>query len=152
MELRKQNISLRMSSVDLRKIKMLASRLYARDSDVFRFAIKTALARLAPLHELNAKGVELLPLFTEFGAELTHYFELDTERLETIVNAGLSDTVKRVERRDLELLALVGQEENYAMLKLRELIQRPVNEADGVASMLREYLFDKYFVTTPVRS
>ncbi|MBI3774787.1 MAG: hypothetical protein HY273_04410 [Gammaproteobacteria bacterium] len=151
MELRKQNVSLRMSSADLRKIKMIASRLYARDSDVFRFAIKTALARLAPLHELNAKGAELLPLFTEFGPELTNYFELDTDRLETIVNGDLSDSMRRVERGDLELLALAGQEEHYAMIKLRELARRPVNDENGVASMLREYLFDKYIAATPVR-
>jgi hypothetical protein len=144
MELRKQNVSLRMNSTDLRKVKQIATRLYARESDVFRFAIKTALARLAPLHELNAHGAELLPLFMEFGPELTKYFELDTERLEAIVNGRLDDTSKRVERGDLELLVLAGQEEHYAMIKLRELARRPVSDVSGVASVMREYLMQKY--------
>lgn len=144
MEIRKQNVSLRMNTADLRKIKLIASRLRARDSDVFRFAIKTALARMAPLAEMNARGSDLLPLFMEFGADLTKHFDLDTERLESIVNGDVIDPNKRVDHSDLELIALAGQEEHYAMIRLRELAQRPVSEAMGIASVLRDYLLEKY--------
>jgi hypothetical protein len=45
---RKQTISLRISTADLRKVRKLARRLGTRDSDVIRFALKIMLARLGP--------------------------------------------------------------------------------------------------------
>lgn len=62
MDLKKQNISLRMNTSDLRKVKQIAQRLERREADVFRFAIKSTLAKLAPLSELQACGSDLLKL------------------------------------------------------------------------------------------
>jgi predicted DNA binding CopG/RHH family protein len=55
-ESRKRAVSLRVSDADLRKVKKLATRLGARDSDVIRFALKTMLTRLAPLCDQNVRG------------------------------------------------------------------------------------------------
>jgi len=46
---RKQAVSLRLSAADIRKIKKLSKRLGVRDSDIFRYALKVMLAKLAPL-------------------------------------------------------------------------------------------------------
>lgn len=144
MDHKKQNISLRMNSSDLRKIKQIAVRLQARDSDVFRFAIKMTLTKLAPLHEANARGNELVPAFTELGSELAKYFELDSERLNRIINEGVEDPLKRVEWNDIELLALAGMDEHYIWMKLRKLAS-PVNgDAGGPNDALRTYLLEKY--------
>ncbi len=144
MELKKQNISLRMNTSDLRKVKHIAQRLGARESDVFRFAIKSTLAKLSPLYELQAHGSDLVPVFMEVGPELAKYFDLDSARLDRIINEGVQDPHKRVDRDDLELLALSGLEANYMFLKLRERGARPPADTDGPATLLREYLLQKY--------
>lgn len=149
MDHKKQNISLRMNTADLRKIKLIAQRLHARESDVFRFAIKTTLAKLAPMLEVRSGGSDLVPVFMEFGPELAKYFELDTTRLDRVINEGLDDPRKRVDLADIELLALAGVEERYAMLRLRELGQYPTAENNGVADLLREYLSAKYLRALP---
>jgi hypothetical protein len=153
MELKKQNISLRMNTSDLRKVKQIAQRLGARESDVFRFAIKSTLAKLSPLYELQAHGSDLVPVFMEVGPELAKYFDLDSTRLDRIINSGVEDPLKRVDRDDLELLALSRLESNYMALKLRERGARPAAQTDGPATLLREYLLQKYLsrVVVPER-
>ena len=146
MDLKKQNISLRMNTSDLRKVKQIAQRLERRESDVFRFAIKSTLAKLAPLSELQACGSDLLPVFLELGPELTKYFDLDSVQLDRIVNTGVKYPGNRVDRDDLELLALSGMEEHYVFLKLRERTHgkdKPGIEGEP-ATLLREYLLHKY--------
>lgn len=144
-ESRKQAVSIRMNSADVRKVKRLAQRLGVRDSDVIRYAVKGMLSRLGPLHDTEVRGRNLLPVFVESGVELLRFFELDAARLEAIINDG-ADSARRVERDDIELLALTGAQENYAVLRLSEL-----NRTDGgrygnpaLSSSLREYLYEKY--------
>ena len=45
---RKKAVSIRMSPGDIRDVKRLADRLQVRESDVIRFAVKSALMRLEP--------------------------------------------------------------------------------------------------------
>src|SRR5450432_281848 len=85
---RKQAISLRIAAADLRKVKKLAERLGARDSDVIRFALKMMLARLGPLYQ-DVRGRALVPVIVDAGRNLLHHFDLDFARLEEIVNAGV---------------------------------------------------------------
>lgn len=144
-EARKRAISIRMSTTDLRKVKKLAQRLNVRDSDVIRFAIKGMLARLGPLHEPEARGRDLVPVFVEAGGEFLRFFDLDALRLDAIINADTSAD-QQVAREDLALLALTGVQEPYAALKLRELNhadERLLGSGD-LAGSLRGYLYDKY--------
>src|SRR5580704_17472901 len=99
---RKQAISLRVSATDLRKVKVLAQRLDARDSDVIRFALKIMLARLAPLCDESLQGRALLPVFIEAGGYFVYHFGLDAGRLSEIVNDGVSKA-QEVEPDHLEL-------------------------------------------------
>lgn len=145
---RKQAISLRVSATDLRKVKVLAQRLGARDSDIIRFAVKAMLARLAPLCDETLHGRELLPVFIEAGGDLFHLFGLDAARLQEIVNDGVSKA-QEVEPDDLELIAMAGVQQAYAKLRLNKMapalasnqrahVDGPLN--DG----LRGYLYSKY--------
>src|SRR5262245_26099058 len=104
-----------MSAGDVRKVKKLAARIGARDSDVIRFAVKCMLTRLGPLYDPDVRGRSLVPVFVESGAELLRFFELDAARLETILNEGV-DAEKRIDRGDIALLALSGGQEAYAAL------------------------------------
>lgn len=144
-ESRKQAVSIRMNSTDVRKVKKLASRLGVRDSDVIRFAVKSMLARLGPLYDPEAHGRNLVPVFVESGAELLRFFEIDASRLEAIINGGV-DIERRVDRDDIALLALTGSQEPYAALKLSELdrTERRERTAAELSESLRQYLYAKY--------
>ncbi len=144
-EIRKQAVSIRMNGGDVRKVKKLAQRLGVRDSDVIRFAVKSMLARLAPLYDPEVRGRNLVPVFVESGVELLRFFELDAMRLEAMINEG-ADVARRVDRDDIELLALTGGQTPYAALKLSELNRGDHENSDAsqLAVSLRQYLYDKY--------
>jgi hypothetical protein len=142
---RKQAISIRMNGADVRKVKKLAQRLGARDSDVIRFAVKCMLARLGPLYDPEVRGRNLVPVFVEAGVELLRFFELDAARLESIINDGV-DPGRRVDRDDIALLALSGAQQPYAALLLSELNgeEHRRSRVAELAESLRQYLYDKY--------
>ena len=142
---RKQAVSIRMSTSDVRKVKKLSQRLGARDSDVIRFAVKNMLSRLAPLYDPEVRGRNLIPVFVESGADLVRFFELDAARIEAIVNEGAGEG-RRVERDDIVLMALMGAQMPYAALLLKELNRSDAAAPDGVdlGVALRQYLYEKY--------
>ena len=105
----KKLVSVRLTTTDLIRIKRIATRLGVRDSDIIRFALKTMLGKLAPLHNEDLYGSELLPVFVEIGAELTDYFEIDSTRLDGIINNGVSDQEKRVQLEEIDLVRLLRQ-------------------------------------------
>lgn len=147
---KKQIVSLRMNTSDLRKIKDMAKRLRVRESDVLRFAIRSTLRKLSPLYDSGAKGSELIPVLIEFGPELMSYFELDAFQLESLVNGDMDESGRKVDRADLELLAMAGMQENYVYMKLREVSSAAV-EPQGLSSLLREYLYEKYVNRTQTK-
>jgi hypothetical protein len=134
-----------MNEPDVRKVKKLAMRLGVRDSDVIRFAVKSTLARLGPLHDPEVHGRNLVPVFVESGGELLRFFDLDAARLEAIINSGV-EPERRVERDDIALLALTGTQEPYAALKLSALDRsdRRGQKGAGLSESLRQYLYAKY--------
>jgi len=144
-ESRKQAVSIRMNGADVRKVKKLAQRLGARDSDVIRFAVKSMLTRLAPLYDPQVRGRNLVPVFVEAGVDLLRFFDLDASRLETIINEG-TEHERLVERDDIALLALTGGQQPYAALLLSELQQPARHTPDGseLSASLRQYLYEKY--------
>jgi len=143
-EARKQAVSIRMSAADVRKVKKLAQRLGARDSDVIRFAVKSMLARLGPLHDNEVRGRNLVPVFVESGNELLRYFELDALRLDSIINEG-AERERRVESDDIALIAMSGLQQNYALLRLSSLGKNDGDgEGNGLSQSLRHYLYEKY--------
>ncbi len=145
---KKQTVSVRMSASDHNKVKEIANRLHVRESDLFRFAVKSAITKLLPLYDKNFKGKDLIPLFIEFGNELTNYFELDTMRLDEIINEGVSaDSDNYVDYDDLNLIAMSGIRENHLYIRLNYLNQEfnsngPVEHENH--SLLKRYLYRKY--------
>lgn len=94
-----------MSAADVRKIKRLAERLGVRDSDIIRFAVKSTLNKLGPLHDPTVRGRALVPVFLDCGQELFQQFDIDTVRLEHIFNDG-AEPVSQVARDDVHLIAM----------------------------------------------
>jgi hypothetical protein len=166
MSTRKQAVSIRMCSSDVGKIKRLAKRLGVRDSDVIRYAVKSALAKLAPLHDPAVRGSGLVPVFVESGTEIFQFFDLDAARLENIINSEAEDE-SRVDHEDIRLIAMSGVQKSFVRWRLST---NPVaagsdhdpalglngraprrsgsdpREADEleVTPSLREYLYEKY--------
>lgn len=139
----KRSVSLRMNSSDYGRFKAVAHRLRARESEVFRFALKVALDRLAALHDAGARGRALVPLLAELGPLLVDHFRLDGRRLAHIVNDGTDEPAQRVDLDDIELIALSNAPERYLALRLKELSGLDV--APGRAlDALRHYLLRKY--------
>lgn len=144
---RKKIVSMRISEADHTKIKRIASRMKVNESDVFRFALKVTLHKLSPLHDVRKNGREILPAFIEIGKELTHFFELDADRLDAIINDGVIIKEGLIERQDIELLAMTASHDLYMLSKLREQFQSELLPADPIYQ-LREYLYGKYLCRT----
>ncbi len=142
---RKEAVSIRMSSSDVLKIKKLSRRLGARDSDVIRFAVKNMLSRLAPLCDSEAKGRNLIPVFVESGFDIVRFFDLDAERIESILNAE-TESHRRVERDDIVLMTRMGAEMPYAALLLQELnpSEGALSTNTNLGSAFKAYLYEKY--------
>lgn len=139
---RKQAVSIRLGGNDVRNVKRMATRLGVRDSDIIRYAIKSMLSRIAPLCDTAICGRNLVPVLVESGDELIRYFELDSYRLDTIINKD-ADEALRVERDDVALLAMSGLREQYLVMRMQE-SSASGQEAVAPARSLRNYLYDKY--------
>jgi hypothetical protein len=146
---RKQAISLRLGTGDIRRIKHLADRLGVRDSDVVRFGIKMMLSRMLPLCDPKIRGRHLVPLLAEWGPEALRHFELDATSLDEIVNGGVPPE-ERVDLEDINLLLMVSAQESYAKLSLRALTAASRPPASGErrdnspAGAIRRHLYHKY--------
>lgn len=139
---RKQAVSIRLGESDIRNIKRIAKRLGVRDSDIIRFAIKSTLNRVAPLCDQAIKGRNLVPVLVESGDELIRYFELDSFRLESIINEHVEEG-RQVDRDDIALLAMSGLREEYLVMRLKD-GDSSAGDATLPARSLRGYLYDKY--------
>jgi hypothetical protein len=141
-EQRKQAVSIRLAEGDVRNIKRIAQRLGVRDSDIIRFAVKSMFSRIAPLCDDAIRGKNLVPVLVESGDELIRYFELDTYRLDSIINEEAQPNV-RVDRDDIALLAMSGLREQYLVMRMQD--GTPAgHEAAIPGRSLRNYLYDKY--------
>ena len=144
---KKKIVSMRISETDHAKIKRIALRMRVKEADVFRFALKVTLHKLSPLHDARKNGKEVLPAFIEIGKELTHFFELDADRIDAIINDGVIVKEGLIDRQDIELLAMSANHELYMLSKLREMFQSALSPADPLYQ-LREYLYGKYLCRT----
>ncbi len=141
-EQRKQAVSIRLGESDIRNIKSVAGRLGVRDSDIIRFAIKTALNRIAPLCDSAIRGRNLVPVLVAAGDDLIRYFELDAFRLERIINDHV-EAGRRVERDDIALIAMSGLRDEYLAMRLKD-GGGSATDPTASARSLRHYLYDKY--------
>lgn len=155
LEGRKQALSIRLNGSDLRSLRKLARRMGVRNSDVIRFALRSCIARLAPLLESEVRGKALVPVFVEAGADMVRYLDLDAAHLDSIINDGVSETENRVERADIHLLAGIGMQQSYARLRLAtvggaRVSGQPTTDLDPAAEdqllmqSLRRYFYEKY--------
>lgn len=143
----KRSVSLRVSTSDYGRVKAIARRLRTRESHVFRFAIRLALDKLAPLYDPAAKGARLMPVFAECGTSVAGHFQLDARRLAHILNADAEQADRKVDREDVELLAMAGVPERYLAMRLKELLGEEIPPGQAEAVLCR-HLGEKYLAPT----
>jgi hypothetical protein len=139
----KRSISLRVSTTDYGKVRIIAHRLRVRESDVLRFALKTALALIAPLHDNGCRGRDLMPLLIEYGPDIARHFQLDARRLEAVVNKDVENDGGRIDLEDVELLAMSYAPQRHVFARLQEIAKKRLEPAE-LDQALRSYLRNKY--------
>lgn len=140
---KKHCVSVRLKHGDLLKIEQLASRLNVRNSDVIRYAIKSTLNNLIPLHDNETHGYRLLPAIIDHCHELNRHFDLDADQLDRIINGGSRDEDERVQRHDIELLSLCGLAPEHIKYRFQEITGQDAH-IDEIPQLLKEYLISKY--------
>lgn len=135
---KKQLISVRLCNNDVERIRVLASRLHVRESDVIRFAL-----RLAPLLDEQARGRDLIPIFLECGPELTYHFDLEPRTLEAIINDGLDNPEKKVDSKDIELIATLHLPSHRLPVRFKALPKVEIGRL-SLTGKLQQYLYSKY--------
>lgn len=140
-------ISLRLSETDRSKLKTVADRLQVREADVLRYAIDMTLSRLGPLQDIETRGVDLLPIFVESGAEMLRFFSIDSRQLEKIINEGVEGTERQVDGKDIALLVRSFREEAAAIVQLHALLGVPGAAEESLSVLrqrFRDFLYRKY--------
>lgn len=141
----KKNISVRLGVADLRRVKEIATRLDVKESEIFRYAVKSLSTRLMPLLNRQLNGVSMLVALLESGEELLRYFEFDVQQLDKLINTGIAEDERSVDAEDIEMLAIAIINPDYLAAKISEKMH--ANIEHGVAFVtLRQYLFRKYQV------
>ncbi len=143
MENKSCSISVRLSESERRKIKLMAERLRVRKSDVVRYAIKTALTHLSAFHDPSICGTALLPTMIEYCNELNRHFDLDADKLDSLINENMGNNKIRVARNDIELLALCGMPVEIIQKQFQKITGVKPDDND-IHQFMKSYLSNKY--------
>jgi hypothetical protein len=141
---KKYIVSMRLNNKDRNGIQSVATRLFVRESELYRFAINTLLNRMRRLNDGDCTGSDLLPLFIEFREELNENLGLKKQQLFKIINTGNAHPDKFVGMADIELLVL-----SHPLLRQR-LLQTPdalAYKDNDINIWLENYLVSKYQMT-----
>ncbi len=102
-----------------------------------------AFTRLTLLLDENVRGRDLIPVFLEYGRELTQHFDLDPRTLEAIINGSLDDPEKRVDREDIELISTLPRSGYPSRAKLNGPFRQQAGEL-RFPDALKHHLYEKY--------
>jgi len=122
----------------------MAKRLQVREVEIIRFALQLTFTKLAALYRHNACGQDLIPVFLEFGPELMHHFNMDSQAVERVINGDLDDSHQQVDSHDIELMTLSQVMPAYHFhSKLKGLPKLEAGRLD-LSAALQQYLYQKY--------
>lgn len=120
----KRSVSFRLKTSDYGCIKTIARRKKMRESDVFRYLLRSSLNAMSPLYGSNTVNSEIMR---------------DLSAIEQLSNAD----IRRLDSSDLELLALAVQPLRFLARRLSELTGASV-DTKNVITELHNYLQQKY--------
>ena len=137
-------ISLRLVDSDRAAVQAIATRLFVRESDVYRFAINYLLNRFGCFFDETCTGSDLLLALIEIRAELNHTLGLKKLQLEKIINGNNLHADKYVAMCDIELLLMPQHLLKQQLIKLHA---TPTNKLD-VEEWFKDYIAEKYQMTS----
>jgi len=138
---KKHIVSMRLNNNDRNAIQTMASRLFVRESELYRFAVNNLLNRMHQLHNLDCTGSDLLPLFIEFREELNQNLGLKKQQLFKIVNNGNAHPDKFVAMADIELLLLPQHLVRQRLLQIEDAL---AFRQQDISAWLESYFVEKY--------
>ena len=138
---KKHVVSIRLTNSDRGGIQSLSSRLFIRESDLYRFAVNSLIDRMSLLNDDSNRGSDLLPLFVNLRTEINQHLNLSKEQLYKIINAGNADPDKLVPMEDVELLI---QPDNVLRRQLYLNPEALAFKNKDTDSWLHDYFIDKY--------
>jgi hypothetical protein len=136
----KEIVSLRLVNSDRAAVQFVASRLFTRESDIYRFAINYLLNRFSFLADASCTGSDLLLAMVEIREEINHTIGLKRHQLEKIINGSILHSDKYVVMADIELLLMP---QHLLAQQLTKLCGKPKNNL-SVEEWLKDYLIHKY--------
>jgi len=140
-DLKKNNVSLRLEQAQRVNAQSLASRLYVRESEIYRFAINFLLNRLYKLNISDCKGSDLLPLFIDIKDELTDELSFNKDQLFRIINFSNANPNKFVEMLDIELLLMPEHKLRAELSKRHDAL---AFKDAHIITWLKAYFYNKY--------
>jgi len=138
---KKYIVSMRLNNNDRMAIRAMASRLFVRESELYRFAVNNLLNCLHKLHDMDCMGSDLLPLFIEFRVDLIQNLGLKKQQLFKIINSGNMPSDKFVAMADIELLLLPRHLLRQRLLKMDDALEV---KQDDINIWLKTYFAKKY--------
>lgn len=138
---KKYIVSMRLNNSDRMAIRAMASRLFVRESELYRCAVNNLLNCLHKLHDTDCTGSDLLPLFIEFRLELIQGLGLKKQQLFNIINSGNIDPDKFVAMADIELLLLPPHSVKQRLSQINEAV---LVKQENIGDWLESYLSQKY--------
>jgi hypothetical protein len=125
---------------DRAAVQAVASRLFVRESDIYRFAITYLLNRFNCLFDDACTGSDLLLAMLDIRSEINHTLGLKKHQLEKIINGNNLHPDKYVAMADIELLLLPQH-----LLKQRLMALDDTSKSNfDIESRLKTYLTEKY--------
>ena len=138
---KKKIVSMRLNNNDRNAIQAIASRLFVREAELYRFAVNNLLNRMHHLHDLDCTGSDLLPLFIEFREELNQNLGLKKLQLFKVINNGNAHPDKFVSMTDIELLLLPQHQVRQRLLQTEAAL---IFKQNNINAWLESYFVAKY--------
>jgi hypothetical protein len=139
----RQIISLRLANCDRAAVQAIASRLFVRESDIYRFSVNYMLNRFSCLFDDSCTGSDLLLAILEIRMEINQTLGLKKQQLDKIINGNNVHPDKFVAMSDIELLLMPQHMLKQRLMKLDEISGMSIDPE----SCLRTYLTMKYNLT-----
>lgn len=146
---KKNIVSIRLNNADREAVRLTASRLFVRESELYRFAVHHLLNRLHKLNDDSFTGSDLLPLFLEFRDELNAELGLKKHQLFEIFNSRAHGPEKFVAMSDIELLLLP---QHAVRQRLQQIVDAAAHRHADTRVWLENYFRGKYAFSSDVSS
>jgi hypothetical protein len=138
---KKYIVSMRLNNNDRMAIRAMASRLFVRESELYRCAVNNLLNCMEKLHDMDCAGSDLLPLFIGFRVELIQGLGLKKQQLFNIINSGNIPPDKFVGMADIELLMMPP---HLLRQRLSQIDEAVAVKQEDVGVWLERYFAEKY--------